>query len=155
MITYEKGAWIFHMLRRRLGDDRFLKMLAELRHRYEFRAASTEDLRALAKEFLPPKTPASTMETFFENWVYSTGMPGLKLKYTISGTAPNVKVSGTLTQTGVDDDFAIEAPLDIQFAKGTSQTIWLKTSSEVTPFSVTLKQAPQKVSISSGVLAKK
>ena len=41
-ITYEKGAWIFHMLRKRMGDDRFLKMLGEMRKRYEFRAISTE-----------------------------------------------------------------------------------------------------------------
>ncbi len=27
-ITYDKGAWIFHMLRRRLGDAQFLKMLS-------------------------------------------------------------------------------------------------------------------------------
>ena len=55
VITYEKGAWIFHMIRKRLGDERFLKMLAELRRRYEFKVVDTEDLHALVKEFLPPK----------------------------------------------------------------------------------------------------
>jgi aminopeptidase N len=154
-ITYEKGAWIFHMLRRRLGDDRFLKMLAELRRRYEFRAVSTDDLRVLAKEFVPPKTPAGAIDTFFENWVYSTGVPSLKLTYKVTGAAPAFKVTGTLTQTGVDDDFTIEAPLEIQFAKGTPQTIWVRTSGEPTPFSVTLKQAPQKVVVADGVLARK
>ena len=29
-IVYEKGSWIMHMLRRRLGDDRFFAVLAEL-----------------------------------------------------------------------------------------------------------------------------
>src|SRR5579885_3180518 len=43
-ITYEKGAWIFHMLRRRLGDERFMKMLAELRKRYELKSVSAENL---------------------------------------------------------------------------------------------------------------
>jgi hypothetical protein len=35
-ITYGKGTWIMHMLRRRMGDDAFFKLLAELRRRYPF-----------------------------------------------------------------------------------------------------------------------
>ena len=66
------------MLRRRLGDERFMKMLAELRRRYEFRSISTEDLRALAKEFVPPKTSPDSIDSFFENWVYSTGVPSVE-----------------------------------------------------------------------------
>lgn len=154
-ITYEKGAWIFHMLRRRLGDERFLKMLAELRRRYEFRVVSTDDLRLLAKEFVPPKTAAGAIDTFFENWVYSTGVPTFKLKYTVTGVAPNVKISGTLAQVGVDDDFTIEAPVEIQFAKGAPQTIWVRTANEGATFSAVVKQAPQHVVVADGVLAKK
>jgi hypothetical protein len=161
-ITYEKGAWVIHMLRRRLGDERFLKMLAELRRRYEFKPVSTGDLRALAKEFMQPRNArgpagarADGMDSFFENWVYATGIPTLKLKYTVSGAAPAFKVSGTIVQSGVDDDFTIEAPVEIQFAKGTAQTIWVRTSSEPASFSVTLKQPPSKVVLSNDVLAKK
>jgi hypothetical protein len=154
-ITYEKGAWIFHMLRRRLGDERFLKMLAELRKRYEFHPVSTDDVRKLAKEFVPPKTSAAAMETFFENWVYATGVPALKLKYSVTGAAPNLKVSGTVTQSGVDDDFTIDAPVEIQFAKGAPQTIWVRTTNEAVPFSTTVKIAPQRVVLAEGILAKK
>ena len=84
-ITYEKGAWIMHMLRRRLGDDRFLKMLAELRRRYEFRTITTEEFRALAAGFLPPRSPSDTMDSFFDNWVYATGIPKLKLQSSVRG----------------------------------------------------------------------
>ena len=40
VITYEKGAWVLHMLRKRLGNDRFLKVLAELRKQYQFRGSA-------------------------------------------------------------------------------------------------------------------
>lgn len=154
-ITYEKGAWIFHMLRQRMGDDRFLKMLAELRRRYEFRGVSTADLRALVKEFMPPRTPASTVDTFFENWVYSTGIPTLKVKYSLKGVAPNIHLTGTLTQSGVDDDFTIDAPVEIQYAKGAPQTLWVRTSSDPATFRATLKRAPSKIVLAPGVLVKK
>lgn len=142
-ITYEKGAWIMHMLRRRLGDDRFLKMLAELRRRYEFRAVTTEEFRALAAEFLPPHTARGTLDTFFDNWVYATGIPDLKLQHTVRG----FKVSGTVTQSGVDNDFSADVPVEIQFAKGASQTVWVRTSNDPVTFSVAVKQPPLHVSL--------
>lgn len=143
-ITYEKGAWIMHMLRKRLGDERFLKMLAELRRRYEFRAVTTEEFRALAAQFLPPRSPSDTMDAFFDNWVYATGIPKLKLQSSTKG----LRVSGTVTQTGVDNDFSAEVPVEIQFAKGAPQIVWVRTSSEPVSFSVNVKQAPVKVSLS-------
>jgi aminopeptidase N len=143
-ITYEKGAWIMHMLRRRLGDDRFLKMLAELRRRYEFRSITTEQFRALAAEFLPPRSPSSTMDSFFDNWVYATGVPKLKLQSAIRG----FKVSGTVAQSGVDSDFSVDVPVEVQFAKGASQTVWVRTSNDPVSFSATFKQAPVRASLS-------
>jgi hypothetical protein len=154
-ITYEKGAWILHMLRRRLGDERFLKFLAELRRRFEFHNLSTEDFVALAKQFMPPRTSVEAIDALFDNWVYSTGIPSLKLRYSTKGAAPALKLSGTLTHSEVDDDFETDVPLEIQFAKGAPQTVWVRSSSEGTPFTVTLKQAPVRVVIGSAVLAKR
>jgi aminopeptidase N len=142
-ITYEKGAWIMHMLRRRLGDERFLKMLAELRRRYQFRIVTTEEFRALAAEFLPARSSSGTMDAFFDNWVYSTGIPKLKLQSSIKG----FRASGTVNQSGVDNDFSVEVPVEIQFAKGAPQTVWVRTSNEPVSFSVTAKQAPVRVNI--------
>ncbi len=156
-ITYNKGAWIFHMLRRRLGDERFLKMLGELRRRYENRTLSTAELRALVKLDLPPRFTPSMVDSFFDNWVYATGIPALKVTYTLKGVAPAVKISGEVEQSGVDDDFSVEAPVEIQFAKGAPQVIWVETSNGGSTFSATLKQRPLHVSIpiGTGMLAVK
>jgi len=156
-ITYDKGAWIFHMLRRRLGDDLFLKMLAELRRRSDQRMASTADLRGLVKNFLPPHVSPAHIDAFFDNWVYSTGIPALKLNYTVKGVAPAVKLSGSVEQSSVDDAFSVDVPVEVQFAKGDFQTIWVETSNGGTSFSATLKQAPVRVSIpiGTGILAVK
>ena len=44
-IIYEKGAWVMHMLRRKMGDDRFLAMLRALPQRYQYKAINTEQFR--------------------------------------------------------------------------------------------------------------
>jgi aminopeptidase N len=150
VITYEKGAWILHMLRKRLGNERFLRVLAELRRQYEFRGAGTADLLDLVKKSLPPGVTAESMDGFFDNWVYSTGIPTLRLKYSVKGAAPAWKVSGTVEQSAVDDNFSVDIPVQIQFAKGALQTVWVRTSSEPVAFSATLKQLPTRVDIPAG-----
>jgi Peptidase family M1 domain len=152
-ITYDKGAWVLHMLRRRMGDGPFLKLLAELRRRYDSRTVSTAQFAALVKEFAPARVAGTlgfNVDSFFENWVYSTGIPALKLDYTVKGVAPAVKISGTIEQSEVDDDFSIQAPVEIQFASGAPQVIWVQTSNDGATFSATLKQTPVKVAISEG-----
>ncbi len=151
VITYEKGAWVLHMLRKRLGDERFLRVLSELRRQFEFRPVSTADLLDLVKKSLPPGVTADSMETFFDNWVYSTGIPALRLRYSVQGKARTWKVSGTVEQSAVDENFSVDIPVEIYFAKGAPRTIWVRTSDERVSFSATLKQPPVRVEIPAGV----
>ena len=144
-IVYGKGSWIMHMLRRRMGDQRFLEMLGELRRRYQWKSVTTEEFRELAAGFLPPKSPDPKLEVFFDEWVYGTGIPALKLTWSVKGKAPALKLSGTVTQSGVNDDFSFPVPIEIQFARGRPLTYWVESSSDPVPFTVALKQAPSKV----------
>ena len=50
-VLYGKGTWILHMIRRRLGDEKFMKMLAELRRRYEWKTVTTDQFRELCASF--------------------------------------------------------------------------------------------------------
>ena len=113
-VAYGKGTWVLHMLRRRLGDAQFIKMLAELRRRYEFKGISTDDFRALCAEFLPPKSRDPKLEDFFDLWVYSTGVPGLKLNYAVKGKPGAFTLTATITQSDVPDDFSVLIPVEIQ-----------------------------------------
>jgi aminopeptidase N len=145
------------MLRRRLGDDRFFALLKEMRRRYEFRSVTTEGFRALVKEHLPPRVTKESIDAFFDNWAYSTGVPELKVSTSIKGKAPSVRLTGEVQQKRVASDFSVEIPVEIHFAKGPSQTVWVRTSDEPAPFSVTLKQTPVRVTIpaGTGVLARR
>ena len=154
-ITYGKGTWIMHMLRRRMGDDAFFKLLAELRRRYEFKLVTTADFQALARELRPRALGAEGIDAFFDNWVYATGIPSLKLHYAVSGVAPAVKLSGSIDQSGAGDDFTMDAPVEVQFAKGPPQTIWVRTTGNDNTFTANLRQVPVHVVIPDDVLIKK
>jgi hypothetical protein len=146
-ITYSKGSWIMQMLRGRLGDDRFLALLAELAKRYDHKDITTEQFRLLAAEFLPAKSDDPKLESFFEQWVYSTGIPALKLSWTVKGAAPNLRLRGTVTQSGVDKDFTAAVPVEITIAKGRTMTQWVRTADVPVTFTIALKAAPQKVTL--------
>jgi aminopeptidase N len=111
----------------------------------------------LMKEYLPPKVSKSDADLFFDNWVYSTGIPSLKMSYAVKGAAPQWKISGTIEQSGVDNDFTVKVPVEIQFAKSPSQIVWVETSDETATFSATVKEPPVKVTVGVGtsVLAAK
>jgi hypothetical protein len=149
-IIYEKGSWILHMLRRRIGDQGFLSMLGELRRNFEYKPVHTENLRLLAARHLPPKSPDPQLEAFFDQWVYGTGIPTLRLSYSLRGKAPAVRVSGTVTQSDAGEDFSAHVPIELQFGKGKPVTHWVRTSDGPMSFSVTVRQVPSRVLLDPG-----
>jgi Peptidase family M1 domain len=138
-VTYEKGTWIIHMLRRRLGDEKFIALLREICNHHH--SISTEEFRALARQYAPP-SPDPDLKIFFENWVYGTGIPSVKLSYSWRGA----KLSGTVTQHDVDDDFSAFVPVRVQTGSKSS-IYWLATGSDPVPFSFPLKSPPTKVTL--------
>ena len=146
-ITYGKGSWIIQMIRRRMGDERFLSMLVEMLKRYDHKEVSTEGFRQLAAGFLPPKSDDPHLETFFEQWVYGTGIPNLKLAWSLKGKAPALRLVGTLTQSDVGDDFTALVPVEIQAVRGRAITQWVRSANTPVTFSMPLAQPPLKVTL--------
>jgi hypothetical protein len=146
-IIYGKGSWIIQMLRRRMGDERFFSMLRELMTRYGGKEISTEGFRELAAQFLPPKSDDPKLEAFFEQWVYGTGIPSLKLAWSIKGKAPSLRLVGTLTQSEAGEDSSVIAPVEIQVARGRTITQWVRSATDPVTFTVALTQPPLKVAL--------
>ncbi|HEY1338282.1 MAG TPA: M1 family aminopeptidase [Bryobacteraceae bacterium] len=144
-ITYGKGSWIFQMLRRRMGDERFFSMLDDVLKRYDRKDIGTETFREVAAEHLPPKTDDPKLESFFDQWVYGTGIPTLKMTYALKGKAPALRLVGTITQSDVDEEFSALVPVEIQAGRGRTLTQWVRTGAAPTTFTVNLQQAPVKV----------
>ncbi|MBI3209363.1 MAG: hypothetical protein HYZ37_10760 [Candidatus Solibacter usitatus] len=144
-VTYQKGAWILHMLRRRMSDQKFQEMLTQLYKQYQFRSISSGEFQQLAASYMPKGSPDPKLEGFFETWVHGTGIPALKLSWSTSGKAPNVTLTGTVTQSEVDDDFSVWVPVEIQTGRGKPLIEWVKTDKDPVKFTVKLAAPPVKV----------
>jgi aminopeptidase N len=68
--NYEKGAWVLHMLRMRLGDDVFFHGLRDYYHEHQGGNATTEDLRAALE-----RASKTNLREFFARWIYGSGHP--------------------------------------------------------------------------------
>ncbi|MCU1327045.1 MAG: peptidase rane alanine aminopeptidase [Bryobacterales bacterium] len=150
-VIYGKGTWIMHMLRRRLGDERFVKMLAELRRRYEWKTLDTDSFRLLCAEFLPPGAPDAKLESFFDQWVYGTGVPALKLVSSVKGKPGAYKLTGVITQTEVSEDVSVQIPVEIQAGKNKPIVRLVRTSSEPVEFTVAVPTANTKAVLDPGM----
>jgi Peptidase family M1 domain len=138
-VTYEKGTWIIHMLRRRLGDEKFLALLREVSSHHH--SISTEEFRDLARQYAP-KSPDGDLKIFFDNWVYGTGLPSVKLSYIWRAA----KLSGSIVQRDVDQTFTAYVPVEVQTGSK-SQVYWLATGSDPEAFSIAMKSPPSKVAL--------
>ncbi len=99
----------------------------------------TESFKLLAVGFLPPKSTDPKLEAFFDQWVYSSGIPTLRMKYSLAGKAPALKLTVTVEQSGVDDEFSVAVPV-IQFGKAKPVTRLVRTSSEPAVFTIALRR---------------
>jgi len=68
--TYNKAAWVLHMLRSVLGDEKFFQGLGVYRAAHEYSSATTADFQAAMESAY-----GSTLQWFFNEWVYQGGAP--------------------------------------------------------------------------------
>lgn len=68
--NYEKGAWVLHMLRKRLGDEAFFRGLRDFYNAHASGNATTENLRRALE-----RSSRENLRTFFARWIYDSGHP--------------------------------------------------------------------------------
>jgi aminopeptidase N len=72
--TYQKGAWVLHMLRRKLGEESFFGGLRRYYSAHAGDTATTEDLRQALEA-----GSGQDLRSFFRQWLYRPGLPELSV----------------------------------------------------------------------------
>jgi aminopeptidase N len=75
-LSYQKGAWVLHMLRHVVGDDQFYAIFAAYRTAFEGGAATTADFQAVAEQ-----VAGRDLSWFFDEWVYGVGAPAYEVAW--------------------------------------------------------------------------
>jgi aminopeptidase N len=124
-VIFYKGAYVFHMLRTTIGDDKFFNLLKSYYTTYNGKNASIDAFEALAE-----KVAASNLRGFFGLWVDSTGVPEFKVDYSILRTKDGkFKVRGTVRQNLDSFRGPITVALESEGGRESKATIDLKGTS--------------------------
>ncbi len=140
-ISYERGTWLFHMLRMMLRDSEmasrsrkgranaanpdepFFRALRKARDRYAGKSMSTEDLMQVFEEELPRPLwyeNRRKLDWFREGWIEGTAIPQLEAtEVRITEKSDVTTVTGVIVQKDVPDDLVTAVPVYATTAGGT------------------------------------
>jgi hypothetical protein len=110
-IAYNKGAVVFHMLARKMGQDNFWTAMRRLTAEYTGRYTSWEDIRRVCEQ-----VSGQSLETFFTQWVRGSGAPTLALE---EAKYDSGEQTLTLTLSQGEPTFELDVPVRIMHADGT------------------------------------
>ncbi|HLG17410.1 MAG TPA: M1 family aminopeptidase [Blastocatellia bacterium] len=124
-IVFYKGAYVYHMLRGTIGDEKFSTLIKNYYSTFKGRNATIDDFESLAD-----KVAGSSLRGFFGLWVDSTGVPEFRVDYSIIRTKEGkFKVRGTVRQNLDSFRGPVELALEAEGGKATRTTMELRGTS--------------------------
>jgi hypothetical protein len=130
-VIYPKGAYVLGMLRSLMfadqsaggnPDQAFIDMMHDFIATHQNVPASTESFKAIAEKHMTKQMDLQQngrLDWFFNQWVYGTQVPRYSFKYDIeSEGGDKTKVKIEITQSEVDQNFAMFVPVFADFGKG-------------------------------------
>ena len=86
--SYQKGAWVLHMLRNEVGDSSFKKIIRTYYEQYQFRNADSRDFEKVAET-----VSGKDLKWFFDQWLYQPGVPELMIQSKMDSDEGKVKIT--------------------------------------------------------------
>lgn len=132
--SYEKGGWVLHMLRRKLGDDVFWKGVRNYYSKYQGSNANTDDLRRVMEQ-----TSGKDLKPFFTQWLRTAGHPNLAVSWKYNEKESNIVINVTQNQAYIYN-LLLEVSVDGQLL-----TVPVKEKSTTAKFKIKAKPAEVKI----------
>lgn len=122
--SYQKGSWVLHMLRKKVGDEVFQKIIQSYYSTYKLSNASSADFERIAEEI-----SGMELTTFFNQWLRKPGLPQLSLRV----NAKKKKLDGLIIQMQKNETYEFPLKLKINFSDGSSVTETIEIFDKVSP----------------------
>ncbi len=140
VIGYGKGAMVFHMARKLVGEEAFWGGLRDVFRDGLFREASWSDFAAAFG-----KRAGMDLTPFIDQWVNRAGAPFLGLEKVEAGKKDrDWAVSGVITQT--EPVYRLRIPVRVSAEKNAVDVAWESRSTKVS-FSIPSENAPLEVAV--------
>lgn len=131
-IAYERGTWLFHMLRTMMRDgeqkkgvrrtasgdsldEPFLQALRALEEQYQTKPVTTGDLIRVFANYLPPSARHEgnkSLDWFYEGWVNGTAIPELELRgLKFRDVNNSTVITGMIQQKDAPETLVTSVPL--------------------------------------------
>ncbi|GFO66577.1 peptidase M1 [Geomonas limicola] len=137
-IGYGKAAFVFHMMRSRIGDEAFFAGLRQVVRAHLYDSASWNDF---ADAF--SKSSGKDQHAFLEQWLTRPGGPRLRLVEVVNRREKEGwSVAGRVVQDGAD--YPLDVPLRLEGEAGNVETR-LALAGRSTPFRLVSKGEPRRV----------
>jgi hypothetical protein len=156
-VTYPKGAYILAMLRSMMysfqdQDKAFIAMMHDFVESHRERPATTESFKAIAEKHMTPTMDFNKngrLDWFFNEWVYGTQIPKYHFDYKLSpGESGKVKLHITVTQSEVDEHFAMLVPVFADFGNNMNLIAQVAIAGNSTrELDIMLPSQPKKVAL--------
>ena len=104
--SYEKGSWVLHMLRRRIGDSLFWKGISTYYTTYKNKNANSEDFEETIGTVC-----GRDLHTFFDQWLYTPGHPNIHISWKYDPDKKAAIIDFTQTRDQLFD-FSLEYSVD-------------------------------------------
>jgi aminopeptidase N len=140
-LSYDKGAWVLHMLRHVMGDTLFFQALRAYGAAHAYGTATTEDLRAACEA-----ASGRDLGAFFDEWIYGEYYPQYGYRWESAAAGAGFDVTVELTQVQSWQLFWMPVDVRIQTAGG-AQTFVAMDSLAAQSFVLHVDQAPLSVAI--------
>ena len=141
-IGYGKSLMMWHMIRRKLGDETFKKGFSLFYNDNKFRKAGFGNIRTALEE-----VSGTDLGWFFDQWVNHTGAPELAIKEVRNDKYNELyRVFLTLQQKQDSAAFDIDVPVYIATEKGV-EIFMENMTDKIQKFQYTLKDKPQKLAV--------
>ncbi len=139
-IGYGKTLMMYHMLRRKVGDENFIKAFQIFNRNNKFRKASFNDIRIAFED-----VTGENLKRYFDQWVNRTGAPELVLNNVkVKSEGDSYVVSFTLKQIQKEDVFYLDVPVSIVTENGSNDKVVEMNKREL-EFDITVKEKPVKI----------
>lgn len=131
--TFQKGAWVLHMLRHVMGDEKFSRSLKAYVKTFSYKSASTEDFQEVCE-----KEYGRSLDWFFREWIYGVNRPSYAYKWRATPNDHGSIVTLTVNQEQTNSDM-FEMPMDVVIKTDAGErkfVAWQKSKSQEFEFSL-------------------